>query len=419
MHPLGSVRARTAAASVLVVGAGVLAAGVAVTSLLHRSLIADTDRAALHRAQDVAALIAGGDLPDSLPVPADPDNDELLVQVTDPSGRIVSASILMADAPLMMAGPAPPAGQRRTATIKGLPIDVPDSFRAVALTTATPKGPFTVYAATELEMVARSDEALRRLLVRGGPPFLLLVALVTWVISDRALRRVEDIRAEVDGISAEALDRRVPEPSGDDEITRLARTMNEMLDRLQLARDRQRRFVADASHELKSPLAAVQAELEVALAHPHQADWTATASRLLAEDERMERLVADLLFLAQCDDGDCANRKRRRPLLRSLPEYGHAVLATPDYPSSEHPTDAVVRGFVIDHPTRDTQLRNELTALAWWNRERNRRMLRTEAAIFRSGFLKADDRQRPRSMVLHFDGDLVRRISRGKHFQIR
>jgi signal transduction histidine kinase len=80
--------------------------------------------------------------------------------------------------------------------------------------------------------------------------------------------------------------------------------MNEMLDRLQLARDRQRRFVADASHELKSPLAAVQAELEVALAHPHQADWTATASRLLAEDQRMERLVADLLFLAQCDEGD-------------------------------------------------------------------------------------------------------------------
>src|SRR4051812_19109491 len=122
MHPLGSVRARTAAASVLVVGAGVLAAGVAVTSLLHRSLIADTDRAALHRAQDVAALIAGGDLPDSLPAPADPDNDELLVQVADPSGRVVSASVLMADAPLMLAGPPPAAGQRRTATVTGLPV---------------------------------------------------------------------------------------------------------------------------------------------------------------------------------------------------------------------------------------------------------------------------------------------------------
>jgi signal transduction histidine kinase len=304
MHPLGSVRARTAAASALVVGVGVVAAGVAVATLLHRSLVADTDRAALRRAQDVVSLIAGGDQPDRLPVPVDSDNDELLVQVAGPSGRIVSASSLMIDAPLMLSGPPPPPGQRRTATIKGLAIDVPDSFRVVALTTTTPRGPFTVYAATELEMVARSDEALRHLLLRGGPPFLLLVALVTWVIADRALRRVEGIRAEVAGITADALDRRVPEPSGDDEITRLARTMNEMLDRLQLARDRQRSFVADASHELKSPLAAVQAELEVALAHPDQADWTATATRLLDEDVRMERLVADLLFLAQCDDGD-------------------------------------------------------------------------------------------------------------------
>ena len=90
----GSVRARTAAASVLVVGAGVLAAGVAVTALLHRSLVADTDRSALHRAQDVAALIEAGTLPDRLPIPADPDNDELLVQVTDPA----AARVKMADA---------------------------------------------------------------------------------------------------------------------------------------------------------------------------------------------------------------------------------------------------------------------------------------------------------------------------------
>src|SRR5438874_2243362 len=275
---LGSVRARTAAASVLVVGAGVLAAGLAVASLLHRSLVADSDRAALHRAQDVVALIAAGTLPDRLPVPADNDNDDLLVQVVGPAGRVVSASALMADAPLMLPGRRPPPGERRTTTVKGLPIDPPDAFRVVALTTATPAGPFTVYAATELEMVARSDATLRRLMGRGGPPFLLLVALVTWLIADRALRRVESIRVKVAGITAEALDRRVPEPPGDDEITRLARTMNEMLDRLQAAGERQRRFVADASHELKSPLAAVQAELEVALAHPDQADWEAAAT---------------------------------------------------------------------------------------------------------------------------------------------
>src|SRR5438132_2860056 len=301
---LGSVRARTAAASVLVVGAGVLAAGVAVAWLLHRSLIADIDRSALQRAEDVVALIAARALPDQLPIPVDADNDELLVQVVDPSGRIVAASALMVGAPLMLPGRPPPVGDRRAVTVKGLPIDPPDSFRIVALTTATPAGAFTVYAATEFGLVAQSDASFKRLMVRGAVPFLGLVALVTWLIADRALRRVEGMRTEVAGITAEALDRRVPEPPGDDEITRLARTMNEMLDRLQVAGERQRRFVADASHELKSPLAAVQAELEVALAHPDQADWRATATRLLAEDQRMERLVADLLFLAQCDDGD-------------------------------------------------------------------------------------------------------------------
>jgi len=302
----GSVRARTAAASVLVVGAGVLAAGVAVAALLHRSLVADTDRAAFHRAEDVAALIESGSLPSRLPIPADKDNDDLLVQVADPAGRIVAASAQMADAGPMAAGRPPAPGGRRTTTVKGLRADPTDSFRVVALTTAGANPGYTVYIANELEMVAQSDAALLRLLVRGGPPFLTLVAIAAWLIADRALRRVEGIRTEVAGITAEALDRRVPEPPGDDEITRLARTMNEMLDRLRAADERQRRFVADASHELKSPLAAVQAELEVALAHPGQADWEATATRLLEEDRRMERLVADLLFLAQCDDGDAS-----------------------------------------------------------------------------------------------------------------
>src|SRR5581483_6775010 len=110
-------------------------------------------------------------------------------------------------------------------------------------TTGAPVPGYTVYAASELSLVADTDAALRRLLVRGGPPFLALVALVAWVIAGRALRRVEAVRARVEGITAEALDRRVPEPPDDDEITRLARTMNEMLDRLQAAGERQRRFV--------------------------------------------------------------------------------------------------------------------------------------------------------------------------------
>lgn len=301
----GSVRTRTAAASVLVVGAGVVAAGLAVAALLHRSLIDDTDRAGLHRAQDVVALINAGALPAQLPVPSDTDHDELLVQVVGPSGRVVSASDRMADQPVMLPGPPPPPGRRRAVTVDRLDGDAfhrPGSFRVVAITTGTADGNYTIYAATELRTVARSEAALRRLLVLGGPPFLVLVAIVAWLIADRALRRVEGIRAEVDGISAEALDRRVPEPPGDDEITRLTRTMNQMLDRLQSAGERQRRFVADASHELRSPLASTRAQLEVALSHPHPVMWEATAKDLLSENQRMEHLVNDLLFLARNEE---------------------------------------------------------------------------------------------------------------------
>jgi signal transduction histidine kinase len=119
---------------------------------------------------------------------------------------------------------------------------------------------------------------------------------------------VEAIRAEVSAIGAQDLDRRVPEPATDDEIGRLARTMNDMLGRLQATSARQRRFVADASHELQSPLASSRAELDVALAHPELARWEDTARDLVADNQRMSRLVADLLFLAQADDGAHAPR---------------------------------------------------------------------------------------------------------------
>jgi signal transduction histidine kinase len=118
----------------------------------------------------------------------------------------------------------------------------------------------------------------------------------------RTLRPVDAIRAEVADISERSLDRRVPVPRTDDEISRLAATMNTMLDRLHTAAERQRRFVADASHELQTPLASVRTDLEVALAHPANTDWQDTAVDLLTANRRMERLVRDLLFLARSDE---------------------------------------------------------------------------------------------------------------------
>jgi signal transduction histidine kinase len=126
-----------------------------------------------------------------------------------------------------------------------------------------------------------------------------------WWLVGRTLRPVEAIRREVAGIGAggAGLDRRVPVPAGDDEVSRLARTMNGMLDRIEDAARRQQRFVADASHELRSPLARVRAEVEVDLAHPGGADPDATAASVLAEVVAMQHLVDDLLALARADAG--------------------------------------------------------------------------------------------------------------------
>ena len=124
-------------------------------------------------------------------------------------------------------------------------------------------------------------------------------AAATWLLTGRALRPVAAITRRVDGIARTRSGERVPVPSAQDEIGHLARTVNTMLDRLDDAADAQHRFVADASHELRSPLAVIRAETEVALAHPGQASWVDVGHAVLDETGRLERLVDDLLVLAR------------------------------------------------------------------------------------------------------------------------
>jgi signal transduction histidine kinase len=143
--------------------------------------------------------------------------------------------------------------------------------------------------------------ALEGTLAVGLPFLVALVAGLAWAVTGRALRPVEAMRAEVEAISGGTLHRRVPDPGSGDEVSRLARTMNAMLDRLEGASTRQRQFVSDASHELRSPVAAIRAQLEVALAEP-DADWPAVARRALGEEARLETLVSDLLLLASTDE---------------------------------------------------------------------------------------------------------------------
>ncbi|MFI1972035.1 sensor histidine kinase [Streptomyces cinnamoneus] len=159
-----------------------------------------------------------------------------------------------------------------------------------------------------------------------------LVAAVTWFATGRVLHPVEAIRTQFADLTAHHLDRRVPVPGTDDEVARLARTMNSTLDRLEVNVAQQRRFVADASHELRSPLAALRAELEIALAHPDRADWRNVVDGALGDTRRLQDLTTDLLLLARLDASGSAGLPGGGPVdLAALVREETGRRRTPDH----------------------------------------------------------------------------------------
>jgi signal transduction histidine kinase len=165
-------------------------------------------------------------------------------------------------------------------------------------------GQITLVAQQSTASVNRTTDSVTDVLLIVVPLMILLVALAAWYFTGRALKPVEAIRLEAESITGTTMHRRVPEPDTDDEVGRLARTMNAMLARLETSAQKQRQFVSDASHELRSPLASIRTNLEVALHNPARADWPAVAQRALAEDVRMEDTVSELLDLARLDEAE-------------------------------------------------------------------------------------------------------------------
>jgi signal transduction histidine kinase len=166
----------------------------------------------------------------------------------------------------------------------------------------TQAGRITLVAQQSTATVNRTTDSVTDVLLIVVPVMILLVGLAAWYFTGRALKPVEAIRLEAESITGTTMHRRVPEPDTDDEVGRLARTMNAMLARLETSAQKQRQFVSDASHELRSPLASIRTNLEVALHNPARADWPAVAQRALAEDVRMEDTVSELLDLARLDE---------------------------------------------------------------------------------------------------------------------
>lgn len=299
------IRGRTALGAVAVVGVALVIGAVLLVQAQRRALTRDIETAAVLRANDLAAALAEGTLPQNLLVQ---QPDEALVQIIDGTGRVVASTTNISGQSAIAAISAPTQGHAATTT-RAVPVG-DSEFRVVAVHANVADITYTIYVAKSLEPVDNSVQNLIVLLLLGIPPLMLVVGAITWTVTGRTLRPVEAIRAEVETISTKDLHRRVPEPSVHDEIGLLARTMNTMLARLETATEREQRFVADASHELRSPLAAIRAQLEVDLAYPDTSDWRRSHDEVLDEIGRMQRLVDDLLVLARADHNTLAPNRR-------------------------------------------------------------------------------------------------------------
>ena len=265
-------------------------------------LLASVDAGLRSRAQVLSDAVAGsgaGDLVAANGKLIDPD--EAFAQVLDGSGQIVEASSAVSDAPLMSASEVSSIADLMFATRQLDPQDDPVRLLAVAVDSTPPR--IVVVGATLGDVIEAQQ---RLLLVMGtiGPLALLIAATAGWLLAGAALRPVEQMRREAAAVSASEPTRRLPVPRSGDELARLATTLNSMLDRLQEALERERRFVDDASHEMRTPLATLRGEIDLALTRRRDAPELEASLRSAQQDVmHLQRLADDLLVMARTRGG--------------------------------------------------------------------------------------------------------------------
>jgi signal transduction histidine kinase len=276
-----SLRTRITAASTLVVAAALVVGALAFYGILSVSIRDATVRAAETRAEQLAARIDA----EGPTVVAELDDD--VAQVLGEGGRVVATSE-EADS-----GDLPDTDGASVITYD-------DEAMVVVREDLDDGGALLLAVSVEDDQGTLATVAVLLAVAVAG--VVALVAAITWWVVGRALRPVERIRAEVDDISADRLDRRVAVPASGDEIAALAGTMNRMLDRLDAAAAAQRRFVSDASHELRSPLATIRQHAELAQLHPDATSIDELAGVVHDEGLRMQGLVDALLLLTRLDE---------------------------------------------------------------------------------------------------------------------
>ncbi|HSS68663.1 MAG TPA: ATP-binding protein [Nocardioidaceae bacterium] len=289
-----SLRTRITMVTAAVVAVTLVVGGLLIVAALRKELVNTADDAGTVRARAVADLAATSELTNPLPV----DDPETFVEVVQ-DGRIVAATEGIPPQNVFDL----PAQEPRSATtyeLQELPVDEPGPYRVAARGVQTPDGPMTVYVAVSIEDAVDMLSAATEIGAIGVVGLVTVLAIVSWFAIGRTLAPVDAIRARADSISGESLSSRVPEPVQDDEIGRLARTVNRMLSRLEDSSERQRRFVADAAHELRTPVASLRAQLETATTRP---GGSADEGELLKDTMRMQAIVDQLLLLARADSG--------------------------------------------------------------------------------------------------------------------
>ena len=167
----------------------------------------------------------------------------------------------------------------------------------------SPDGTATLVAVTSLASAARTAGLATQLLATIFLALLCLVVAFTWNMAARTLQPVEHMRRTAESINASNLSERIPVPERDKDLSRLAVTFNELLERVESSFNEQRRFVSDASHELKSPVAATGIMLETLREHPEAVDTNKVIEDLTTENNRLANIVGDLLTLARSDEG--------------------------------------------------------------------------------------------------------------------
>lgn len=335
-------------AATLVMAAGLAAAGALLVSSLHGNLIDSLDETAHSRVDNLAAMVRRGDT--GGPLAASPA-DTTTAQIVGADGRVLASSPgLDADAPLAQPGPAGTGPADRI--IAHMTIDDRD-FRAATRTVDTPSGPVTIVVASPLTDIHQAEQRVTTAAALGGPVLLALLAAATWTLARYTLRTVERLRGQVAVITATDLHRRVDVPPARDDIQRLALTMNGMLARLEEASKAQRRFLADAAHELRSPLAALRTQLDVAHRTADPTHWHSRAPRMISDADRLAALVEGLLILARLDENP--RPTRREPIDLDEIVLTHAALLRAEGPPTID-TRAVSAGLVAGDATLLTRV---------------------------------------------------------------